>query len=197
MATVATRRRADLLLVAEPGEQREQEREREEVAAPCSSFEDVTSAIRPRRTVAVGGQKRERPQKATGMERRIALGVTALGFCLLVGLASAHTSHARSASSVPGYGAAARDVASFSPAPGHQAGSGASLAPVTNPPAPVATLSPATSPTPQAGGDGFSLDPKQWVIDALGAAFSWIFSSLSAGFTDLLKQALNLDILSR
>lgn len=221
MASVATatRHHADLpLLSSVPSEQRDRAKERESFSAPLTSFAEITPTLRPGRTVAgrtaaVGEQGRDRLQKTTGMERRIALGVTALGFCLLVGLASAHIPHARSASDVPGYGTAARatagdtqhpssiTVASSAPAAAQQAGSGASLAPVTpvtpvtNPPAPAATPSPATSPAPQAGGDGFSLDPKQWVIDALGAAFSWIVSGITSALTDLLKQALNLDIL--
>ena len=220
MATVATatRRHADLpLLAAQPGEQPEQESEREAAAGPSPSCGEVTSTLCSGRSVAVGGRRRERQKMTTGVigvERRIALGVTALGFCLLVGLASAHTPHIGGASNALGYGAAARSApgeahypsstgtaASSGAAQGQQAGSGASLAPVTpvtpltNPPAPAATPSPPTNPAPQAGGDGFSLDPKQWVIDALGAAFSWIVSGITSALTDLLKQALNLDIL--
>ena len=220
MATVATatRRHADLpLLAAQPGEQPEQESEREAAAGPSPSCGEITSTLCSRRSVAVGGRRRERQKMTTGVigvERRIALGVTALGFCLLVGLASAHTPHIGGASNALGYGAAARSApgeahypsstgtaASSGAAQGQQAGSGASLAPVTpvtpltNPPAPAATPSPPTNPAPQAGGDGFSLDPKQWVIDALGAAFSWIVSGITSALTDLLKQALNLDIL--
>ena len=220
MATVATatRRHADLpLLAAQPGEQPEQESEREAAAGPSPSCGEVTSTLCSGRSVAFGGRRRERQKMTTGVigvERRIALGVTALGFCLLVGLASAHTPHIGGASNALGYGAAARSApgeahypsstgtaASSGAAQGQQAGSGASLAPVTpvtpltNPPAPAATPSPPTNPAPQAGGDGFSLDPKQWVIDALGAAFSWIVSGITSALTDLLKQALNLDIL--
>jgi hypothetical protein len=108
MATVATRRRADLPLVVAPGEQPEQESERGAAAAPSTSFEEVTPVLRPKRTVAVRGLRQERPQKATGVERRIALGITALGFCLLVGLVSARTPYPHSASSVSGYAVAAQ-----------------------------------------------------------------------------------------
>lgn len=222
MATVATatRRHAGLpLLAAQPGEQPEQESKREAAAAPSPSCGEITSTLCSRRSVAVGGGRRERQKMTTGVigvERRIALGVTALGFCLLVGLASAHTTHMSGASHAPGYGTAARSApgeayypssataASSGAAQGQQAGSGASLAPVTpvtpvtNPPVPATTPSPATpatGPAPQSGGDGFSLDPKQWVVDALGAAFSWIVSGITSALTDLLKQALNLDIL--
>lgn len=217
MATVATvtRRHADPpLLTAEPGEQLDRGREREGATASLTSFEEVTPALRPGRTVVLGGRRRERQVKTTGVtgvERRIALGVTVLGFCLLVGLASAHTPHMGGASHAPRYDTAARSApgeahypssrasaASSGAGQGQQAGSGASLAPVTpatNLPEPAATPSPATGPAPQSGGDGFSLDPKQWVIDALGAAFSWIVSGITSALTDLLQQALNLDIL--
>lgn len=53
----------------------------------------------------------------------------------------------------------------------------------------------ATSGPARTSGDGFSLDPKQWVIDALGAAFSWMVSGITSALTDLLKQALDLNIL--
>ena len=51
------------------------------------------------------------------------------------------------------------------------------------------------SSSSHSGGDGFGIDPKQWVIDALGAAFNWIVSGITSGVTDLLKQALDLNIL--
>jgi hypothetical protein len=58
-----------------------------------------------------------------------------------------------------------------------------------------AAAQPASGHLTRSGGDGFSIDPKQWVIDALGAAFNWIVSGVTSGVTDLLKQALDLNIL--
>jgi hypothetical protein len=198
MPAVTTQSRTALSLVVDPSGQCARESERELAAPPCILFGDVTSAPLPKSGVSGSERMRENHQKTSGMERRIALIISTLGFCLLVGLASAHASDLRGAASALGYEAAGHGIASSSPAPRQQAGSGASLAPVTpvtNPPVPAATPSPATSPAPQSGGDGFSLDPKQWVIDALGAAFSWIVSGITSALTDLLQQALNLDIL--
>lgn len=45
------------------------------------------------------------------------------------------------------------------------------------------------------GGNGFSLDPKQWVIDALGAAFSWMFSGITSALTGFLQQVIALNII--
>jgi hypothetical protein len=46
-----------------------------------------------------------------------------------------------------------------------------------------------------AGGNGALFDPKQWVIDALSAAFTWIVDGVTSAITNLLQQALALDIL--
>src|SRR5690242_7631706 len=114
-----------------------------------------------------------RPARASGankVERRLALIVATLGFLLLVGLTAHHpirssaiqTSTAVTASESAGLGGS--EVPAATP-----------VATATTSSTPASTSSdpgPSTSPGPtRAGGDGFSLDPKQWVIDALGAAF--------------------------
>jgi hypothetical protein len=70
------------------------------------------------------------------------------------------------------------------------------------PPTPVMPTStvPTASPAPgvvlnPAGGNGALFDPKQWVIDALSAAFAWIVDGVTSTVTNLLQQAFALDIL--
>lgn len=64
-------------------------------------------------------------------------------------------------------------------------------------PAPVSSMSvPAPTPAVNAsGGDGAIFDPKQWVIDALSAAFTWIVDGITSTISNLLQQAFALDIL--
>ena len=54
---------------------------------------------------------------------------------------------------------------------------------------------PGLPPNP-AGGNGALFDPKQWVIDALSAAFAWIVDGITSTITNLLQQAFALDILT-
>ena len=152
-------------------------------------------------------------------ERRLAVLVVALGFLLLAGLTS-HNSVPLPAHAPIGIGGEAtystsaagngdmqgRSMTGRGP---HGAGGTGGLggSEVTSAtPTTTGTLSPTSSAqntsTPpeasgpaRAAGDGFSLDPKQWVIDALGAAFSWMVSGITSALTDLLRQALDLNIL--
>ena len=59
---------------------------------------------------------------------------------------------------------------------------------------PTTTPAPGVTPNP-IGGNGALFDPKQWVIDALSAAFAWIIDGISSTITNLLQQAFALDIL--
>jgi len=133
-----------------------------------------------------------RASRSSKAERRLVKIVSTLGFLLLVGLAArrpipsptVQTSTAVTASESAGLGGSQVQAST----------------PVTTAPSTASPTSsdpgPSTSPEPgRAGGDGFSLDPKQWVIDALGAAFSWMVSGITSALTDLLKQALDLNIL--
>ena len=70
----------------------------------------------------------------------------------------------------------------------------------TSTPIPPAPTDPTASPAPGvatnlAGGNGALFDPKQWVIDALSAAFAWIVDGITSTITNLLQQAFALDIL--
>ena len=71
---------------------------------------------------------------------------------------------------------------------------------LTSTPIPLAPTDPTASPAPgvasnPAGGNGALFDPKQWVIDALSAAFAWIVDGVTSTITNLLQQAFALDIL--
>lgn len=190
MKTAASQRRADPSPPARRDEQRERDVGRRPSPHPARRAADDRYPIR--------------------QERRIALGVTALSLCLLLGLVSGRMSSSPSAAGAGGAMGSATasgavsdgnqpptgglpvtpDTPSLASVDGRD-GAGASFLPA-GPPMPGATQ---TGPAPRAAGDGLSLDPKQWVIDALGAAFSWIFSNLTTALTGLLKQALDLDIL--
>lgn len=136
--------------------------------------------------------------RSSKTERRLDLIVATLGFLLLVGLTARHpipspttqTSTAVAASGSAGLGGS--EVPAVTPV-----GTPGATAPST--PSPTSS-SPGPSAAPgssRAAGDGFSLDPKQWVIDALGAAFSWMVSGINSALTDLLRQALDLNILAQ
>jgi Conjugal transfer protein TrbL len=76
---------------------------------------------------------------------------------------------------------------------------GSQTEPSPTPTRPTST-DPTTSPSPgvvpdPAGGNGALFDPKQWVIDALSAAFAWVVDGVTSTITNLLQQAFALDIL--
>ncbi len=127
--------------------------------------------------------------------RRTRILVACVGFCLFAAVAATHTVNS---SNTP-IGSAAAGTATSGDSSAMAGGYGASpLAPPASTPSPSASSTAEPNPpgtTPSSGNDGLSLDPKQWVIDALGAAFSWIVSGITSALTDLLRQALDLDIL--
>lgn len=163
---------------------------------------------------AVHPSEADRRSRASVVERRLACTITGIVALLLITLAFGHTPHPAH-TPLPGgqSGQSGQSLAGISSSAqtgtGGQGGQGAPFVsptlqttPVlptsttTSPAAPSASpAQAATSAAPRAAGNGFSLDPKDWVIAALGAAFNWIFSSLTSAFTDLLKQALDLDFL--
>ncbi len=129
---------------------------------------------------------------STHAARRTRILVACVGFCLFASVAAAHTANS---SNTPAISASA-GAATFADLSAMSGGYGASPLAPSPTPSPSSTAEPnPPGTTPPAGNDGLSLDPKQWVIDALGAAFSWIVSGITSALADLLRQALDLDIL--
>lgn len=210
MATLASEDDIDIRLESQRLEtdQRDTRNERDEqdrrvtrTIGSSADGRDTELGRRAREVIELSHRDRQLPTKR--VERRLTTLITGIVVCLLLALAFNHTQPAQrtrpatspTVSITAASGGAEQGGQKVSPIPpGLQTSS-----PVHNvtqkSPAALVPPTPAANTAPHAGGDGFSLDPKDWVIAALGAAFNWIFSNLSNAFTSLIKQALDLDFL--
>ena len=139
------------------------------------------------------------------VQRRLTASAFLFGGVLLLALLAAHASSGKPQQQALHTAASRSVVVHDGTSTAHDAAGlqgaiqGAQAQPTTTP-VPSTPTSATTSPTPgaevnSAGGNGALFDPKQWVIDALSAAFAWIVDGISSTITNLLQQAFALDIL--
>ncbi len=151
-----------------------------------------------------GNRPHEQDQRYSGMLRRATAAIFLAGGAILLAVLAAQVSphglqqevlQEGGTHSLAAHGAAgsAHDGAGL-----QGAVQGSQAEPPPTPAQTAPTVSTSSSPgvaSNPAGGNGALFDPKQWVIDALSAAFAWIVDGVTSTITNLLQQALALDIL--